>query len=118
MKKMKLCLPLVLLLASCISRKSYTVEVQNLSTKRFDSVHLFTNANDDQAPPVKYGSLSPGWAIPPMDVTTISTGGNNKAEKIAAIFYAADTVIKVVCPKTAKWVQMVVTGQPLIAACK
>jgi hypothetical protein len=94
MKKMKRCLPLALLLASCISQKSYRVEVQNLSAKRFDSVYVFINSSTDQIPTVKSGSLSPGEAIPPLDVGSFSTGVSSKTDKVTAIFYAADTVIK------------------------
>lgn len=94
MKKMKRCLPLALLLASCINQKSYRVEVQNLSAKRFDSVYVFVNSSTDQIPAAKSGSLSPGEAIPPLDVSNISTWGSRKTDKVTAIFYAVDSVIK------------------------
>lgn len=102
MKRMKQCLPLVLLLTSCGGGKSYTVDVQNQSAKRFDSVHVFINTNTGDAPAIKSGSLLPGDAIAPLSVGQISSWGKNQPTKVTVIFYAADTVIKSSMPPQAE----------------
>lgn len=95
---MKQCLPLALLPVSCGSGKSYTVGVQNLSAKSFDSVHVLVNASTDNVPAIKNSSLLPGEATAPLSVGEIISWSNNRTTKLSTIFYAADTVIKSTMP--------------------
>jgi hypothetical protein len=98
MKKLARSLPFALLLLGCGGGNSYTVEIENQSAKRLDSVHVFINASVGDEPTVKSGSLLPGEAMPPLSVGEIFGGGNNAKTTAAAIFYAADTVIKSTMP--------------------
>lgn len=92
MKKIARCLPLILLLASCGSGKSYTIEVQNLSAKSFDSVHVFIDTSPDEEPAAKFGKILPGETLPPLTVGEIF-GKQHQKMTGTVIFYAADTVI-------------------------
>jgi hypothetical protein len=93
MKKIILCLPLALLLASCGGGKSYTIEVENLSAKSFDSVHVFIDTSPGEEPSAKFGSVLPGETLPPLTVGEIF-GTHHKKMTGTVIFYAADTVIR------------------------
>jgi hypothetical protein len=92
MKKIKLCLPLALLLASCGSGKTYTIEVQNLSNKGFDSVNVFIDTSPGEQPAAKFGKILPGETLPPLTVGEIF-GTQHQKMTGTVIFYAADTVI-------------------------
>lgn len=92
MKKIARCLPLALLLTSCGGGISYTIEVQNLSAKSFDSVQVFIEAGSSRQPVVNFGRLPPGQAMPPLTIVEPS-GGHHREAQGRAVFYAADTVI-------------------------
>lgn len=94
MKKTVRHLPLALLLAACGGGISYTVEVQNLSAKSFDSVHVFINTSTSKKPTAAFVALRPSDTAPPLAVGEIFGGSNNTKPTATAIFYAADTVIK------------------------
>lgn len=85
-------LPLLLLLISCGRGKTYTIEVQNLSAKRFDSVHVFIDTSPGEEPAAKFGSVLPGETLPPLTVGEIF-GTQHQKMTGTVIFYAADTVI-------------------------
>lgn len=85
-------LPIILLMG-CGSGQSYTVEVQNLSAKSFDSVQVFVNTNTNGKPTVQFGNLLPGETAPPLAVGKI-LGTQQPKIKGMAIFYAADTVVR------------------------
>lgn len=104
---MKQCLPLALLLASCGGGKTYNIEVQNLSAKSFDSVHVFVNSDTNEEPTVKFAILLPSETTPPFAAGEIFGSKNGTKTTAIAIFYAADTVIESAMPPNGK---MVVDG--------
>lgn len=93
MKKIKQYLPLALFLTSCGGGTSYTIEVQNLSAKSFDSVQVFIEAGSSRQPVANFGPLPPGQAMPPLTILE-PKGGHHREALGRAIFYAADTVIR------------------------
>ena len=93
MKKIKQYLPLALFLASCGGGTSYTIEVQNLSAKSFDSVHVFIDTSPGEQPAAKFGKVLPGETLPPLTVGEIF-GTQHQKMTSTVIFYAADTIIR------------------------
>jgi len=93
MKKLVKCLPFALLIAGCGGGKSYTIEVQNLSAKRFDSVHVFIDTSPDEQPAAKFGEMLPGQVLPPLTIGEIF-GKQHQKMTGTVIFYAPDTVIR------------------------
>lgn len=85
-------LPLLLLCISCGGGKTYTIEVQNLSAKSFDSVHVYIDTSPGEQPAAKFGKLLPGETLPPLTVGELFGSGHQKMTG-TAIFYAADTII-------------------------
>jgi hypothetical protein len=85
-------LPLALLLAGC-GGKTYTIEVQNRSAKRFDSVHVFIDTAPGEEPAARSGPLVPGQSMPPLTVGD-ALGGRHQKMGGTAVFYAADTVLR------------------------
>jgi hypothetical protein len=71
MKKIARCLPFALLLTSCGGGISYTIEVQNLSAKGFDSVHVFIDTSPGEQPAAKFGKMLPGETLTPLTVGEI-----------------------------------------------
>lgn len=92
MKSVLKLLPLLLLLISCGRGKTYTIEVQNLSAKRFDSVQVFIEAGSSKQPVVNFKPLLSGEVMPPLAIGEL-LGGYHRETLGKAVFYAADTVI-------------------------
>jgi hypothetical protein len=78
----------------CGGGKGYSLEVQNLSAKVFDSVQVFVDTEPGEGPTASHGTtLRPGQSMARLEVGELFTMGREQLPAMA-VFYAADTVVR------------------------
>jgi hypothetical protein len=76
----------------CGGGQTYSIEVQNLSAQRLDSVQVYIDAEQGDKPTTSFGPLRPGQSIPPLTVGALFTRERGQLSA-TAVFYATDTVV-------------------------